>query len=57
MSAAGMFGSTYLDRECVANSTLVFRAGVGIDFDPSLDVFPKREFISYVSLRILADGI
>lgn len=52
-----MFASTYLDRKCVANSMLVFRAGVGIDFDQSLDVFPKCEFISHASLRILADGI
>jgi hypothetical protein len=35
----------------------VFVAGVGVNFDPTLDVFPKCKSVSGISIQILADKI
>jgi hypothetical protein len=52
VDSPGAVGSTMC-----ADSTSVFVAGVGIDFDQTLDVFPKCKSASNVSMQILADNI
>jgi hypothetical protein len=57
MSAAGRFTWRAVGLRICADSTSVFVAGVGVDFDQTLDVFPKRMSAPNVSMQIFADNI